>query len=724
MTTGQILEPLSVSFSTGMMTRPAPSTKSTANIADVANQRVLIVDDDRAIRVVLKRALSPLNVDADQASSGTEALQMIARDKYDLVLLDISMPGMGGFETLEVIRSSASQDDLPVIMVTAASDRETEIKALRCGANDHLTKPLDDAIAAARVQTHLKMVSARDELKRCNERFELATKGSDAGIWDWDLVSGEVYYSPRWKAILGLSADSNVRQGEDMFGRFHPEDVAAAREELRRHLDGEIPHFETEVRVRHETKSYRWMLCRGLAVRGPGGVPNRISGALIDITRNKVADALTGLPNQLQFNDNVDRCFDRFKREPSDLFCVMYLDVDNFKMVNDSYGHQAGDRYLIDVGARIQQSLRTCDSAMARLGGDEFAVLVQDIRDSEATARIATRILNSLKEPITLDCGSKIRAGVSIGISIASDRCKIKDDLLREADTAMFEAKSRGKNCYSVYDPRMHAQVRERLTIENDLHTAIERDELVLHYQPIVELPHGNVVGVEALARWNHPTRGLVSPLEFIPVAEDTGIIVPIGQWVIREACRTLAVWQARSKGFETLKLNLNVSAIQFRDPELVSTVREAVQENGLQPGQLGLEITESLLMDRPDAAALLLGELRSFGVRIAIDDFGTGFSSLSSLRHYPLDDIKIDRSFVNRIDVDSNLAIVRAIRGLADGLSLKIVAEGIETRSQLQKLCSAGCQFGQGFYFCRPIPGDELANRLSATKFNLLPLE
>ena len=691
----------------------------------VANRRVeraLVVDDERINRLMLSRILEQNGIEVDEASSGEEALEALSNNgsQYNIVLLDISMPGMDGFEALVNIRRSICESELPVIMVTSTSDRSDIIKAFDYGANDYLTKPIDAGITAARVKTHLKLLSARLELTESQERFALAMLGSRDGIWDWNLVTDEVFYSPRWKTMLGLPEDYPVKQLDDMLNRIHIEDRSRVEEALQQHVAGEIPHFETELRVRHHGDSYRWMLFRGQAFRNKEGQALRVAGSLTDITEGKVADALTGLPNRLMFDEKIELALDRYRRNPSRLFCVMYLDLDNFKLVNDSHGHQAGDELLLATAYRLCNSLRRSDSMVARLGGDEFAVILTDIEECSVPALVAERILTAMEKPFELECGAMVFAGISVGISIVSDRSKTREDLLREADTAMYQAKASGKNCFRLYDPRMHDSVRRRLSMESDLRSAVERGELLLYFQPIINLSDRRVIGAESLVRWKHPTRGMVMPGEFIRLAEETGLIQAIGRWVVREACEKLASWMPLAKQFEDFRVHVNVSTRQFTDGTFIELIRDAMADNQIGGHQLGIEITESLLVDQAECARRFLDELASMGVCISVDDFGTGYSSLSSLREDSLDVIKIDRSFIEHMDSQANGAVVRAICELANGLGLQALAEGIETEQQLETARGLGCQQGQGYLLCHPLPSHELVEKLLAADFFL----
>lgn len=503
--------------------------------------------------------------------------------------------------------------------------------------------------------------------------------------------------------MLGLSGNDVTARPDQWFSRVHSEDRQRVRTELDAHCNGETEHFETEVRMLHEDGGFRWMLCRGLAVRDANAKAVRIAGSLTDITEGKVADALTGLPNRLLFLDRLQRAIRcAAVGGPDSGFAVLYLDVDNFKLINDSLGHSFGDELLMAVAHRIERCVRARETLVARLGGDEFAVLVESLSDPAIAEAIAGRIIEAISRPFAFH-GREVYSSTSVGIAYSSNPASNAEDLLREADTAMYQAKSRGKNCYQIFDPNMQAEVTHRLEMENDLRRALERGELRLDHQPIVKLETSEIDAFEALVRWQHPTLGMVSPEEFIPIAEETGLIIPLGAWVLHEACRQVAEWQQR--GWSKLRVAVNVSSKQLTNRDFIDEVAHALAEHKIPAQTLKLEITESAIMENPETGVAVLRDLRTLGVRIGIDDFGTGYSSLASLHSLPLDVLKVDRSFVSKmVDSQEHTAIVRTIVMLAESLNLSVIAEGIETVEQRGSLDAMGCEYGQGYLFFRPV--------------------
>lgn len=670
---------------------------------------ILVVDDERINRAILCRLMENEGYQTQEAENGIEALNAINERVFDLVLLDIVMPEMDGFTVLNQIRQHHTEAELPVIMVTATESSDQIVRALKSGANDYLTKPVDPPVTLARISMHLRLKQSQEALKKSEERYSLVARGTNDGLWDWDLDSNEVYYSPRWLSMMAME-ESEDTSPNVWFSRIHTEDRPRVEAAIEKHLMGMTPQFETELRMRHRDGSFRWMLCRGLAVWDERGTPHRMAGSLTDITEGKVADALTGLPNRVLFRERLERSVERAARNSSYKFALLYLDLDNFKLVNDSLGHEAGDRLLVSVARRLESSLRTAESLVSRLGGDEFAIILEGIDSPDDAIQAAQRIISSVRAPISLGAAREVYASVSVGISISDDGCDDASTVLQAADTAMYHAKEQGKSCYRVFDPVMKEYATRRLDIENELRHAVERDALHLHYQPIVAIENSQIVGFEALVRWTHPRLGEVSPAEFIPVAEDSGLILTIGRQVLHKACRQMAIWKRQDCRFENLQVSVNLSNRQLCDDRIIQEVTLALESTKLSPGQLRLEVTESTIMQNPEQGAVVLSQLREKGVKVAIDDFGTGYSSLASIHDLSPDVVKIDRSFIDKITTSSDKqTIVGAIIAVADGLNLDVVAEGVETIAQRELLVEMGCGFAQGFLFSRPLSPDAM---------------
>jgi diguanylate cyclase (GGDEF)-like protein/PAS domain S-box-containing protein len=683
---------------------------------------LLIVDDNEETRDRLSQYLKE-NGYTTTAGNGQQALELVSAGTFDLVLLDLEISDMAGLDVLNALRQTKTPTELPVIALSA---NRQSAEALSVGADDYATKPADFPLVLARIRSHLAQKRAEAALSESEERYALAAKGANDGLWDWNLRSNLIYFSPRWKFMLGREEVDIGSSPEEWFRLVHPEDIERVKETIALHLQGAASHFQIEYRMKHQNGTYLWMMSRGLAIRDKEGRPTRMAGSQTDINEGKVTDALTGLPNRLLFMDRLERALKRSKKKKSELFALLFLDLDRFKVVNDSLGHMIGDQLLLGIGRRLEKCLRTTDTVsryedkhlLARLGGDEFTILLEDIRGVNDATLVAERLIKELMRPFDLS-GHEIVVSTSIGISISTTGYENAADILRDADTAMYRAKTQGKARYEIFDPTMRDHAVARMQLETDLRRAVENQEFRTFYQAIVSLTDWKIFGFEALVRWQHPTRGLVSPAEFIPLAEETGLILWLGRWVLHQACSQMARWKTQFQGSAPEIVSVNLSARQCAQPDLVDQLAQVLRETGLDAHQLKLEMTESLVMQNVETASAMLKEMKALGVLLGIDDFGTGYSSLSYLSRFPIDTLKVDSSFVSRIGEDKeNLEIVRTIITLAHNLRMDVIAEGVETAEQLSQLRDLGCEYGQGYYFSRPVPAEE-ANHLIA---DLLP--
>jgi diguanylate cyclase (GGDEF)-like protein len=565
---------------------------------------ILVVDDDPMIRMLVSETLKQLGFVVEEADNGKQALDFLGRCQPDVVLLDVLMPEMDGFQTCRALRSLSRGEHTPVLMMTGLDDIESIDYAFEVGATDFITKPLNYAILGHRVRYLLRTMQAFESVRKSKREI-------------------------------------------------------------------------------HHLAFY---------------------------------DALTNLPNRRLFGDRLQQAVQAAHRN-NHLMGILFIDIDNFKRINDSFGHSVGDRLLRTVASQLVSCLRRVDSighevyeeqiSVSRLGGDEFTVLLTHLEKAEDAARVAKRIIEAISVPFLLG-DEEVVVTPSIGISVFPYDGDGAEDLIKNADTAMFHAKEKGKNNYQFYTNSMSATAFERLSMEGALRKALGNSELLLHYQPKVDMETGRVTGMEALIRWNHPEMGLIPPSEFIPLAEETGLIVPIGEWVLRTVCSQVRNW--RDTGSEMLPVAVNLSACQLRQTMLRQVVGRILDESGIGPEWLELELTESVIMDDIQTSSTVLRDLKKMGVRISMDDFGTGYSSLSLLKRLPLDTLKIDRSFVRDITTDSDdAAIVDAIILLAHSLRLRVIAEGVETREQLDFLRSRGCDEVQGYLYSRPMPVAEI---------------
>lgn len=563
----------------------------------------------------------------------------------------------------------------------------------------------------------LSQIESREEalkevlgsLQESEERYALAARGANDGLWDWNLSSGEIYFSPRWNHMLGYSVCESWSRAEDWFSHIHGDDRERVRGALAAHCEGKTAEFVSEYRMRHKSAGYIWMLSRGIAVRDSSGKAIRMAGSQTDITEGKISDPLTCIPNRLYFVDRLEAAIES-ARQQGTLFAVLFIDLDQFKTINDSLGHAAGDELLIGVAGRLRASIRTGSrpgsdgqSVVARVGGDEFAVLLAHIQHERDATIVASRILERLSESFHLE-GRRMFVSASIGIALSSTG-STPEDILRNADTAMYQAKANGKGRSEFFNEAMRERVITRFETETGLRKAIDAQQLVVHYQPIVCGVSHHICGFEALVRWNHPERGLIPPGEFISLAEESDLIILLGRWVLRESCRQMAEWHKRFPSVRPLTVNVNVSSRQLGDSRLQGDVELALSESGLNPRFLALEVTESSIMGNAEQTLATLDRLRAMNVRLEIDDFGTGYSSLSYLQRLPFDTLKIDRSFTRELGTGSDsLDIVKAIVEMAHSLRLEVIAEGVETEEELRQLRGLGCNYLQGFLFSRPV--------------------
>ena len=561
-----------------------------------------------------------------------------------------------------------------------------------------------------------KLQRARDALRQSEERYALAALAANDGLWDWDVVRDRCDFSPRWRAMLGLENTPLLPLAREWLDRVHPDDAPRLRAEIDALLAGTSPRLETEHRLRHADGNWRWMLVRALALREGDSRPVRIAGSMTDISARKrseeelrraaMHDALTGLVNRAYFLESLERSVARVQRRPDKTIALLFLDLDRFKQINDSLGHLAGDRLLASIARRLQSCVRPGD-VLARLGGDEFAVLLDDLKDATDATRIAERMQEALHAPLP-NGGSEVVVTASIGIAFGGADLEGHEELLRDADLAMYRAKASGKARFEVFDTGSRATERARMELENDLRRALERGELRVHYQPIVDARNGRIVAFEALARWAHPQRGLLNAASFIPLAEESGTISALGRWVLREALAQLAEWQRDYPSERPLGVSVNLSPREVLQPRLPSNVAEALREANVSPESLALEITESLFIDTGDATLATLRELASLGVRLHLDDFGTGYSSLSYLHRFPISAVKIDRYFISRLDAAECEEIVRSVVELAKRLGMDTIAEGAESDDQGVRLREIGCNLLQGYACARPVPPRE----------------
>jgi diguanylate cyclase (GGDEF)-like protein/PAS domain S-box-containing protein len=685
---------------------------------------VLVVEDDDDDFLIAQRLLADQDrwrFEVERAATYGEAREVIAERRHDVYLVDYRLGAQTG---LDLIRESFTDEVRPpVLLLTGQGDLEVDLEATQLGVTDYLIK---DGLSAAVLERSIRYAVSHhivlDELRRNKERYALAVRGANDGIWDWDLARGRVYFAPRWKAIAGyLNGEIGDSPGEWM-DRIHPDDIERVQAELDAHLEGRAPHFESEHRILHADGGYRWVLSRGVAIRDEKGDATRMAGSMSNIADRKAAeeqlvhdalhDGLTGLPNRALFLDRLEQSLKRADRDPDHRCAVLFLDLDRFKMVNDGFSHAVGDQLLVAAARRLSASLRPGDT-IARIGGDEFTILLDGLSSIEEAREIAARTQDALGRAFRID-GRELVVTASVGIAFNGTGSH-SEELLRNADIAMYNAKRRGTDRQAIFNTSMHKRVVTRLKLETELRESIDTGTLRVFYQPIVALDSGRLCGFEALARWPVETT-LVTPSEFIPVAEEAGLISSLGRLVLERACAQLADWRERGLVDDQASMSVNVSGRQLVEPTLSEDVISVLDRTGLPAESLRLEITESSILHDPARIPALLDRLERQGVRAQIDDFGTGYSSLSFLRRFPGDALKIDRSFVRSIlHEDGSEEIVRAIVGLAQSLRLRAIAEGVENQQQLDLLRELGCDDGQGFLFSKPKPAEVIESAIEA---------
>ncbi len=594
--------------------------------------------------------------------------------------------------------------------------------------------PIEIAISELKVgdQRHftgvVRDITERKESERAlrasEERYALAARGANDGLWDWNLENNTIYFSPRFKAMLGYRNDEIGDSPEEWMNRIHRDDVDQFCDDVDAHLSGRTMTFQSEYRIRRKSGEILRMLARGVAVRNEDGTPYRMAGSQSDITDRKRAeerlihdalhDAMTGMPNRTLLIDRLGQALARIKRNPESGFAMAVLNLDRFRMVNESLGHGAGDDLLLAVSRRLENQVDHGDT-LARLGADNFAILMEDTpNEKTARARVA-RIKKTIGQPFRLG-GREVFTSASVGIVMGEAEYATPGDMLRDAELAMSRAKRDGKGKTETFYSTLRHEAVGLMEAETDLRKAIEEERVVPYYQPIIALNTGRVVGFEALARIEHPERGVIPPAEFIPIAEETGLIVPMCEQMMSQACAQAASWQEIFDLEGKLSVSVNLSARNLADENLFGMLEQVLADSRLSPGSLHVEITESLIMSNPELMEQTLERLKTLDLCLALDDFGTGYSSLSYLQRFPLDILKIDRSFVARMVSEArDQELVRIIVMLAHTLGLDVVAEGVETAGHAEALRALNCQYAQGFHYSAPVPGDEAADMLRA---------
>jgi EAL domain-containing protein (putative c-di-GMP-specific phosphodiesterase class I)/PleD family two-component response regulator len=689
--------------------------------------RILVVDDEESNLDLFSRRLTRAGYLVDTARDGLEALQIAERGQIDLVLLDQMMPGLSGLQVLSELRKKYTAQQLPVIMVTALTDSSQVVEALDHGSNDYVTKPVDFQVALARIRAQLGHQNADRELRKSEERYALALRGSGRILFDWDRIEDTVYYSPEWYRLLGFEPEDAELKNEKRFSRVHPFDLPLLKQALNVNENSSLPASEAkeqnpakdsiqvEFRVRRRDGEYRWVSLQGMTFRNAASVPVRFIGSLTDITVRKTVDELTGLENELTMMNELQATILRYQEYPATTFAVLIFKVDTFGLIEQSLGQAASEELLQEVARKAQTALfgcvsmkdlaRPCHLRPAHISKDEFGLVIDPVHQPAEAEAVAACLVAAMRSPIIV-AQREVICSIRIGLVLYQPEYRDPLALIRDARTALSAAKPESATPWKIFDASMRKLQEDLLQLDIDLRHALERHEFEVYYQSRVSLATFETCGFEALVRWNHPTRHLVLPDAFISLAEEHGLIHEIGIWVLRQACEQLRLWQQAYVLPEDFEVSVNLSAHQCREPLLVQQVSEILRETGLPPVNLNLELTESRLLDNIEEARTILRSLKSLGVGLKMDDFGTGYSSLKYLNELPFDCLKIDRSFTANLDKNEQdtVEIIRTILQMARNLNMEVVAEGIESAAQFARLKKMGCQFGQGFFFSRPV--------------------
>ena len=680
--------------------------------------RILIVDDDPALRRTFPHVLAQPGRSFDEAASIGEAIARLEQQHYDLVLLDYRLPDASGLAVLDWLVER--RRDEAVIIISGEDAIDAAISALRRGADNYVRKPYH----VAQLQRAVDGALHKGALEKTNRAMGLRLKASERLhrylvesspdlIFTLDAEGRFSYISPRVSSLLGFERKALLRRPFTTL--IMPEDIDRACSLLAQSSAARTENFNVELRLRcnHgiDDEGITVALSASPMPTHSGGAG--LYGVARDISERKRAeeiisfqafhDQLTLLPNRVLFKDRLELAITQAQRRNGTL-AVMFIDIDRFKLVNDTFGHAEGDALLRAIASRLSSTLRRGDT-LARLGGDEFTVLLPDIKLTQDAELIGTKILAALETPIALSHGD-YRVTASIGIALFPRDGSTAEELTRNADVAMYQVKRAGKNAFRFFEPSFNTHHRERIALENDLRDALQRKEFELHYQPQVSVSRRQIIGMEALLRWNHPVLGKLTPNSFIEIAEELGLIGEISRWVLEEACTQLVQW--RSDGHLEVRMSVNMSALDFDRRDIVSSITDCLQRHALPPARIELEITESLMMNNAAGVAVKVKELRGAGISIAIDDFGTGYSALAYLQSFPVSTLKIDRSFVRALEGPKSNPIISAITGIARGFDLDVVAEGVEQLHQAETLQLLGCDIMQGYHFARPAPAHE----------------
>lgn len=696
------------------------------------NPLALVVDDDPTFRALSRLALEQFDLRVEEAENGRSGVESAQRLQPDIVILDLQMPEMDGFAACAALRRLPGGERLPILIMTGLDDVEAIARAYDVGATDFIAKPCNGLVLGQRVRYMLRASDTLEALGRSESRLVQAQRIAHLGGWEWDLVTDRFEVSGETSGILGVTERGFAGTRRDFLACVHPED----KERVASAIDDAVSdraRFDLDHRIVRPDGSERVVHAQGEVLCDQQGTAVRLVGTVQDVTDQRQAetkiyflanyDSLTHLPNRQLFHHRVAEAL-LIAKEKRTIGAVLLVNLDRFQRVNDTFGHRMGDALLKKIAERLSICAKTGDSLAqyvspddmqaSRFGNDQFALLLTNLSTVQDAAKAAQRLLDLLDDPYVID-GQHLVITASVGISMLVSDGEEVDTLLRNADAAMHAAKEGGRNTFQFYRASMNRALVERMALENQLRRALERNEFVLYYQPVVGVLLRDITGVEALIRWRHPERGLLPPAEFIPVAEQEELIVAIGEWVLRTACAQQRAW--RKAELPPVRVSINVSSLQFRQADLARKITTIIYETKADPEYLQLELTETMLMTDSQHTAVMLRQLKDLGVQLALDDFGTGYSSLAYLRKFPINTLKIDIAFIKDIKPGSEEAtITGAIIALGRALKLRVLAEGVETEAQLAFLRGRGCDEFQGYLFSRPVPAHEVPDLIRSS--------
>lgn len=687
----------------------------------IKEPRILILEDipDDAELAMRELRRAEISFQSKRVETKEGFLEALREFEPDVILSDFNLPQFNALEALGLLKEL--KNETPFILYTGSLTEEVAVECMKDGAADYILKSslkrLPSAVLNALEKSEARKAEkkAMDALRESENKLRTLIESMTEGLLQVDTNDRIQFVNKCFCEMVDYTEEELI--GTDWSRLLFDEE----RDLIKQISDsrGKGLNDTYEIRLQKKSGEILWMIVGGAPIKNAEGATIGWIGTFTDITDRKRAeeqllydafhDGLTGLANRALFMDHLQMTIARGRSRHSNHYAVLFLDLDRFKIINDSLGHAKGDELLKFIARRLESCIRTGD-LVARLGGDEFVILLTELVEANEVILVAERILEELKTPFNLG-GREIYITTSIGITLSESGHTRAEDMLRDADIAMYRAKAKGRAQYEVFNQEMHEDASKQLQIETEMRRALEKGEFCLYYQPIVQLESNRLVGVEALVRWNHPTRGTVSPMEFIPAAEENGLILPLGSWILSESCRQLREWQKRNPLASRLTVSINLSFKQFSQLDLVREVSSIIEKTGVDPRCLKFEVTESHIMENSEIAVAIMNRLREIGAEISLDDFGTGYSSLSYLHRLPIDYLKIDRSFVTRmIESRENAEIIRTIIKLGQNLKMKVIAEGIETPEQLEQLQSLNCEFGQGYLFSKPLESEAAA--------------